>query len=66
MNLPGVVLLAGSGPTDRNGNQPPALMTDLLKQVADALASQGIASLRYDNAHVRQSSRHAQGREGHG
>src|SRR5258708_3636948 len=45
---PALVLLAGSGPTDRDGNQPPALVTDLLKQVAVGLAEKGIASLRYD------------------
>jgi dienelactone hydrolase len=45
---PALVLVAGSGPTDRDGNQPPALVTDLLKQIAEGLADQGIASLRYD------------------
>ena len=28
-----MVLLPGSGPTDRDGNQPPAVVTDLLKQM---------------------------------
>jgi hypothetical protein len=46
--VPAVVLVAGSGPTDRNGNQPPLLWTGLLKQLADILADAGIASLRYD------------------
>ena len=46
--VPAVVLVAGSGPTDRNGNQPPLLWTGLLKQLADMLAEAGIASLRYD------------------
>jgi acetyl esterase/lipase len=45
---PALVLLAGSGPTDRNGNQPPTIITDLLKQIAQGLADQGIASLRFD------------------
>lgn len=45
---PAVLLLPGSGPTDRNGNQPPMLVTDLLKQIAEALAKQGIASFRFD------------------
>jgi len=45
---PAMVLLAGSGPTDRDGNQPPALITDLLKQIAEGLADQGIVSLRFD------------------
>ncbi len=43
-----LVLLAGSGPTDRDGNQPPALVTDVLKQIAAGLADQGIATLRFD------------------
>src|SRR5688500_9758350 len=52
--FPAVLLLPGSGPTDRNGNQPPVLVTDLLKQIADRLAAEGIASLRFDkrSAHV--------------
>lgn len=45
---PALVLVAGSGPTDRDGNQPPAMVTDLLKQIAGGLADQGIATLRYD------------------
>jgi uncharacterized protein len=47
--LPGVILVAGSGPTDRNGNS--ALLRvqiDLLKQIAELLAQEGITSLRYD------------------
>lgn len=46
--FPAMLLLQGSGPTDRNGNQPPTLMTDLLKQIAHALADRGNASLRFD------------------
>lgn len=46
--IPAVLLLAGSGPTDRDGNQPPTLMVDLLKQIAHEFASQGIASVRFD------------------
>jgi pimeloyl-ACP methyl ester carboxylesterase len=43
-----LLLIQGSGPTDRNGNQPPALMPDLLRQLAEALAGADIATLRYD------------------
>jgi uncharacterized protein len=51
--LPAVVMLAGSGPTDRNGNQMQAgVHTDLLKQFAEALAKQGFASLRFDKRAV--------------
>jgi len=42
------LLLPGSGPTDRDGNQLPAIRTDLLKDIAQHLESQGIASLRFD------------------
>ena len=45
---PAMVLLPGSGPTDRDDNVPPTLMDDLLKTVADRLARRGIATLRYD------------------
>ena len=45
---PALLLVQGSGPTDRDGNQPPALTTDLLSQLAGILAGFGIASLRYD------------------
>jgi pimeloyl-ACP methyl ester carboxylesterase len=45
---PAVLLIQGSGPTDRDGNQPPHLQTDLLRQLADILAGAGFASLRYD------------------
>src|SRR5438067_1649273 len=46
--VPAVLLIQGSGPTDRDGNQPPNLQTDLLRQLANILAGAGIASLRYD------------------
>jgi dienelactone hydrolase len=47
--VPAMLLLQGSGPTDRDGNQPDSgIRTDLLRQVADILAAHGIASLRYD------------------
>lgn len=46
--VPGLVLIQGSGPTDRDGNQPPVLRTDLLRQIAEGLAQKGIATLRYD------------------
>jgi uncharacterized protein len=46
--FPAALLLPGSGPTDRNGNQPPMLVTDLLKQIAERLADEGVATLRFD------------------
>ena len=45
--VPVVVIVAGSGPTDRNGNGPLA-QTNLYRQLAWQLASRGIASFRYD------------------
>lgn len=49
VNPPGALLVAGSGPTDRNGNSPLlALQTNTLANVARSLANAGVASLRYD------------------
>jgi fermentation-respiration switch protein FrsA (DUF1100 family) len=45
---PAVLLIQGSGPTDRDGNQLPGLRTDLLRQLAHVMADAGIASLRAD------------------
>ncbi|WP_241385471.1 alpha/beta hydrolase [Rhodococcus sp. CH91] len=47
--VPGVLLLAGSGPTDRNGDSallPGSIGT--LRHLADVLERKGFASLRYD------------------
>lgn len=44
----GVVIIAGSGPTDRNGNSALGLKTDTYKLLAEALAERGISSVRYD------------------
>ena len=51
---PVALIVAGSGPTDRNGNQPQA-RNDSLKRLARLLASQGIASLRFDKRGVAAS-----------
>ena len=53
---PAVLIVAGSGPTDRDGNSagiPGA--NDSLKQLALGLAKQGIASVRYDKRGIGQS-----------
>ena len=52
---PVVLLIAGSGPTDRNGNQAGREPNEL-RQLADALAERGIASLRYDKRAVGRST----------
>ncbi|MFE7533846.1 alpha/beta hydrolase [Streptomyces rhizosphaericola] len=46
--LRAALLLPGSGPTDRDGNQPPRSSPDTLAQLADALEGDGVASLRFD------------------
>ncbi|SET98930.1 hypothetical protein SAMN05421676_11354 [Salinibacillus kushneri] len=46
---PVVLIIPGSGPTDRNGNTPTIPgKNNSLKMLAEELAKQGIASLRYD------------------
>jgi len=60
--VPGVVLIAGSGPTDRDGNNPLAPeRIDLLKLIAERLAEAGIASLRYDKRGVGASTQRPAG-----
>ena len=46
-SFPAALIIAGSGPVDRNGNFPGA-PNDSLKLLAHGLATQGIASLRVD------------------
>lgn len=46
--VPAMLLVQGSGPVDRDGNIPGVFETDLQKQIAEAFARAGIASLRYD------------------
>jgi pimeloyl-ACP methyl ester carboxylesterase len=54
--LPVALIIAGSGPTDRDGNSSiPGFHNDSLKMLAEALARQGIASLRYDKRGVKAS-----------
>lgn len=52
--VPAVLILPGSGPVDRDGNMP-GLTNDGLKQLGDALADRGIASLRIDKRGVGAS-----------
>lgn len=53
--VPVVLLIAGSGPTDRNGNNPEGGRNDSLKQLAITLARHNIASVRYDKRGVAAS-----------
>jgi len=47
------IIIAGSGPTDRNGNQN-FLKTNNLKKLATALVNNNIATFRYDKRIVKQ------------
>ncbi|MFN0056980.1 MAG: alpha/beta hydrolase family protein [Planctomycetota bacterium] len=53
--FPMAIIIAGSGPTDRDGNQP-NLTNDCLKLLGSGLAKKGIASLRYDKRGVGLSA----------
>ncbi len=46
--VPGALIISGSGPTDRNGNDPQLPHLDTNRNFARALAGDGVASLRYD------------------
>lgn len=52
---PVALLVAGSGPTDRNGNNPMGGRNDSLKKLAELLARNGIASLRFDKRGIAAS-----------
>jgi pimeloyl-ACP methyl ester carboxylesterase len=59
--VPVVLIIAGSGPTDRNGNNPipsgqmGSVKANSYKILADSLAKLGIASLRYDKRGIGRS-----------
>lgn len=53
--FPVALIIAGSGPTDRNGNGP-MLNTDAYKKLAEGLAEHGIATLRYDKRGIGASN----------
>jgi uncharacterized protein len=50
-----LLIISGSGPTDRDGNNAFGLQTNLQKQMAHELAKDGIASLRYDKRMIGKS-----------
>ena len=50
---PLVILIAGSGPTDRDGNQS-FMKNNMLKKLAEALSKDGVATFRYDKRIVKQ------------
>ena len=49
-----VLIIAGSGPTDRNGNNP-MMTNNSLKMLAKELQKNGIASVRYDKRGIGES-----------
>lgn len=53
--VPLVLIIAGSGPTDRNGNQE-EMKNNSLKYMAEELEKKGIASVRYDKRGIGQST----------
>ncbi len=52
---PVALIIAGSGPTDRNGNQA-TLTAQPYRLLASALAARGVGSLRYDKAGIAASA----------
>lgn len=52
--IPVALLIAGSGPTDRDGNNP-FMKNDALKKLAFALAENQIASVRFDKRGIAES-----------
>lgn len=46
--LPAALLLPGSGPTDRDGNQPPSLTPNTIRDLAAALDRDRVVTLRFD------------------
>ncbi len=53
-SIPVALLIAGSGPTDRDGNNP-SMKNNSLKMLAGVLCNHGIASLRYDKRGILKS-----------
>lgn len=53
--VPVVILISGSGPTDRNGNNP-QMKNNSLKMLAQSLYEKGIATLRFDKRGVAEST----------
>lgn len=53
---PLVIIISGSGPTDRDGNNPQNIKSSYLKMIAQNLDKNGIASFRYDKRGIAESS----------
>lgn len=46
--LPALLLLPGSGPTDRDGNQPPAFTPNTIRDLAHVVERDRVVTLRFD------------------
>jgi hypothetical protein len=56
--VPVVLIISGSGPTDRDGNSPLLRgANNSLKLLAEALAANGIASVRYDKRGIGETGK---------
>lgn len=53
---PVALIISGSGPTDRDGNNP-MMQNDSLKMLAEQLHKNGISSLRYDKRGIGKSKK---------
>jgi pimeloyl-ACP methyl ester carboxylesterase len=53
--FPAALLVPGSGPVDRDSNHP-RMPLDVTRQLAEALAAVGVATLRYDKRGIGESS----------
>jgi len=53
-NVPLAIFIAGSGPTDRDGNQA-TMKNNSLKMLSDALVANNIATLRFDKRAIANS-----------
>jgi len=47
-NAPAILIIPGSGPTDRDGNNPLGVKGGVYRQLAEALAAKKVATLRID------------------
>src|SRR6185437_8978406 len=54
--IPVVLIIAGSGPTDRNGNSPLGVSGKSYLMIADSLQKYNIASVRYDKRSIGGST----------
>lgn len=54
-STPLAIIIAGSGPTDLNGNQP-MMQNNSLRLLSDGLVSQNIATLRFDKRAIAKSA----------